>query len=44
MKKDIYKEVPENFHRQFQKTLAGLEEGINDMVLSWQPPFLPVRP
>ncbi len=26
MKKDIYKEVPENFHRQFQKTLAGLED------------------
>lgn len=26
MKKDIYKELPEAFHRQFNETLAGLEE------------------
>lgn len=26
MKRNIYKEIPENFHRQFNETLAGLED------------------
>ena len=26
MKRDIYKELPENFHRQFEQTLSQLEE------------------
>lgn len=26
MKRDIYKELPENFHRQFERTLSQLEE------------------